>query len=99
MPVIQFLGARARSRSTGDTGDPTNTTGRNTGLRHDLTIAIQRLVHQIVHALGTQFRVHSSEGQAGRTSALIRVTESRQGRYTYTRDVQMQVTFDCGVRT
>ena len=60
--IVRSLGTRAR-RVASHAGDPADARGSNFGLGHDLAVAIQRLVHQIVHALGTQFRVHSGEGQ------------------------------------
>lgn len=57
--IIQLLGAR--SSRTSNRGDPSDATRSNTGLGHDVAFSISRLKHQIVHALGTELRVHSSE--------------------------------------
>ena len=59
------------SSRTGDTVDPADIAGGNVRPDHDITVAVQRLKHQIVHALGTQFRVHSREGQRSRAGTLV----------------------------
>lgn len=86
------------SSRTGDTVDPADIARGNVRPDHDITVAVQRLKHQIVHALGTQFRVHSREGQRSRAGTLIAIGESGQSGNTNARDVHMQVSFDRRVR-
>lgn len=97
---VSSLSARARAACvTSDTGNPVNAAGSNAGLRHDFAVGIHRLKDQIVHALGTQLRVHSSKGQARGRCLFIAIAKSGQSGNTDTRDVQMQDTLNRGICT